>query len=221
MKIRNLTFLLVILIALALPAILVQAQQSQPSPTPQTQPFSNDDKAKAQEKMRELGQLFGVTPSPSPGASPAGSPEGKTMADVADKALDKVSDAVGQISQQVQNVAPHIWRIMIKQQYAKALSILIAPWGLFLITLIFAKFMNRYWKFDKTQAVFSDVTGEFLTERGLGGIIRTFIPFLLGLVFSIWGVIAASNAVPMIINPEYYAVQDLLRMLLNPGSIGS
>lgn len=42
---------------------------------------------------------------------------GKTVGDVLDKALDLVSGSVATIAAGVEKAAPHVWRIMIFQQY--------------------------------------------------------------------------------------------------------
>ena len=70
--------------------------------------------------LRALAQTVGVDPAPEAESE-------KTMVDVADKALGLASGALGRVAEGLQVIAPEIMRIMIRQQYARAIGDLIAP----------------------------------------------------------------------------------------------
>ena len=130
----------------------------------------------------------------------------KTIADVADKALDLVSNAVAQISATIQNVAPEIWRIMIRQQYANAVGYVMFPLGLLAVFYVFRDQLAKRW-----QPTTDDGRG---VKTAFVETIPIIIMVLSGIGFA-WGL---TRALQIFINPEYYAVRDLIRILLgSPG----
>ncbi len=195
---------------LALPLLtagIAVAQQPQ-----QAQPFNADQKQQAQEQLRQLGEVFGV-PRPTKAAAsnnPATTTtpeEPKTIASVADRALDMVGNAVASISSMVQKVAPEIWRIMIRQQYANAVECVAIPFG-FLLTLLTYKFyVNKHWQPSGAQ---NEWENELIWRRWLVQILPTGAMLLTGCGL----VIGLTQAFQIWINPEYYAVRDLLQTLL-------
>lgn len=85
------------------------------------QAITPEDAKKVREEVKKLGEIFGVK-AEEKGEKKEGQKKEVTMASVADKALDLMTQSVATISAAIQKVAPEIWRIMIKQQYAKAIA---------------------------------------------------------------------------------------------------
>lgn len=172
-----------------------------------TQSLTPEETKQIQESAQGLRQVFGIEQPPQTPA-PTQTPVKKevTLAEVADKTVDLVQRMVTNVASVLQKVAPDVWRILIKQQYAKAAGNLIPPWLLLIAIFIFRAFFKR-WKPNET------VEG----EMGLYDAMVYIIPTMAGIIFTTWGVIALSKSIKYLINPEFYAVRDLLTMILNKG----
>lgn len=178
------------------------------------QPLSPEDQAKLKKEMRRLAEAFGVQQPAAQAqpAPPAGSSQDKrTMADVADRALDMTGKLVASISATLEKTAPKVWSIMIRQQYAKAIADLVLPWSLFLAGLIFMLISVKY----NFSLKFADVSRD---GQMAAWVVVRFAPMVSMVVFTIWGAIALATTIKLLVNPEFYAIRDLLTMLLNPGS---
>ncbi len=180
--------------------------QDAPTPAP-VQALSPQDAAAARAELANLAQAFGVKTDPAPAASPANQDtEHKTVSDVADKALDLVSRAVASISATLEKVAPHVWKIMIKQQYAKAIGGLIVPLGLLFLTTLYWRILRKLWKTDGMVKA----SEEWWTHLWFANI----IPCFFGVIFAAWSFARLAESVMLLVNPEYYAVRDIITMLL-------
>jgi hypothetical protein len=194
--------------------------QTPPAPSPaKTQAFTEQDKAAAKEDLKKVGELFGIqkTEPATAKQAPVEKTESKTttMPQVADKALDMIGNAVGSIASLVQKVAPEVWEIMVRQQYAAALGMLVGPFSFLFITAIYVAMAKRYWKKSENYDTEDYTTSDFLSDKGFRALLTTLFPGIMAIIFS--GVLAyrLGDAIPMLINPKYYAVKDLLQMLLN------
>lgn len=200
--------IVLVLVVVALPA------RADDTPDP-THALSRADEARARQDLHALASAFGVEDEektvPSPALVEAKAPDHKTVADVADRGLDMVKGLVASISETLQKVAPHVWEVMIRQQYAKAIADLVVPTGLFLITLVYFLIIRKKWQV-KPEFENRDWTNEYATWFWFAGVIPTC--FLL--IWGIWSVVALSNSIKYLINPEYYAVRDIITMLLRP-----
>ena len=121
-----------------------------------------------------------------------------------------VKDLVASVSKTLESVAPNVWRIMIRQQYANAIADLVLPWLLFVIALVI-------WGITQKKWVLKDCSSD--DEKVARMIFAWIVHVACGAIFAIWGAIALSDSIKYLINPEYYAVRDLLTMLLNPSSV--
>ena len=184
-----------------------------------------DQEALVRQQLSGLAKAMGVevvaaadqapaaqAPAPAAQPAPAPAPPKKTMADVADKALDMATGFVTQISASMQKVAPEVWRIMIMQQYAKAIGDLVLPLGLVLMVIIYAFVARKKWKLAEDQN--NDWKD---SEHNWHFAVTACLPLVLGAIFAICTVVALSDSIKYLVNPEYYAVKDLLTMLLNRG----
>jgi hypothetical protein len=137
----------------------------------------------------------------------------KSMADVADRVVDLGARAVAQAAGTVQKVAPEVWRIMIRQQYAKAAGLLVVPGGMTLVFL-FVWFKTAPLRIRLKEANANERIVNNAGEHIFGGY---FAP-LAGLgFFGIWFLNRLSDSVLYLFNPEYHAFRDLLIMVLNQG----
>lgn len=171
--------------------------------------FTAEDKARAQAQMKQLGELFGVE-QPKPKAEEK-QEQPKTIADVADKGLDMIGNMVGKIAVQVEKVAPKIWEVMVLQQYAKAISGLIVPWGIVILTLMYIFFIRKIFKPSGDSSDW-DPNGGYVWFTML-------LPGLIILGTGIWGLVRLSDAILYLVNPDYYAVRDLVKLLLAPATM--
>ncbi len=149
---------------------------------------------------------------------PTGNGEAKkTLVDVLDKALDLTSGMVAKVSKNLETYAPKVWGIMIKQQYANAIADAILPFILVLVSIGFILYSRG------------------IPETGGGGIprwkeldgndgdevapwfIARLAPILCVIAFSIWLVAEIALSTKLLINPEFYAIQDLMKIFLTKG----
>lgn len=179
----------------------------------------NESAEELRKQFETLGKVVGIEVAPvvkTPEATE------KSMADVADRALDMTENMVGQLSETFQRIAPDVWRIMYKQQYAKALSMLIGPLLWLVACLVVNLIGTLLWipksRIDELQA------GDDKDQYAVYWAIR-FFGFQLapGVVATLTALIFASTSageiVRLLVNPEYYAIRDLLQMILSGGRI--
>ena len=126
-----------------------------------------------------------------------------------------VKDLVTSVSKTLESVAPQVWRIMIRQQYAKAIADLVLPWALFAMVILYWVIMNKKWVIPVKEGGYD----RYEEERVARAILATGVPIVAGIAFFCWGAYALANSIKYLVNPEYYAVRDLLIMLLNPSGV--
>lgn len=184
--------------------------------TAANQALNPDEQAKLRNELNGLSSAFGVAPqaTPTPIKESTPSPQGKTVGDAANKAVDAVINLTGQVAAGVQKIAPDIWRIMIRQQYAKAASYILLPWGLFVSIMLVAFFISKKWK-DPGGAALKNI--DDFTERGWRRAVVYVGPTVLCIIVGIWGLNRFSDSIQILINPEYYAIRDLITMLMGRG----
>jgi len=211
------------------PAVTVSEAAKDPAVGQVAQP---DDVAEMRQEIKTLTALLAaqqtqpVSPAPSSPATQtlAAQPPATTMTQVADKALlvaneriDQILNAtgnlVGQLSKVVQEVAPQIWHIMIKQQYVKAISGLVLPLALLGVIITYMVAMNtKFWKKPDDERDGSDAATARIA-------LCWVVPTILSLAFATWSAFALSNSICYAVNPEYYAVRDIMVMITNPESL--
>lgn len=200
------------LFSLMLVASVATAQNATSADTQPQPVISQQDADAIRANAQQLGRLFGVEEAPKPAAQVQENttPEPKkTIANVADKAIDMMGQAVATIATNLQKVAPEVWRIMIMQQYVKAIKGIVVPWGLFVTCMIYM--------FAMTKRVWLPSEKESEEEKVWRAICTKAAPIISALCFAVWGLVRLADSIGYLINPEFYAIQDLLRMILNPG----
>ena len=176
------------------------------------QPLNPQDTEVIKKNAQALGTLFGVEqqkPTPSTGTQQ----QGKSMAEVAEKAIDLTAQAVATIASTIQKIAPDIWRIMLKQQYVKGVQGLVVPLGILLLIFVYrAKIAPKCFPVPTEENGMCESYEEKWTRIWLANIIPVALAFLSGT----WGANRLSDCLGYLINPEFYAIQDLLRTILAP-----
>lgn len=191
-----------------------QAQEpDDPSKDTATNALSPEDQAKMREQLKQLAEAFGIQALPQNNQTDRQNPPQKSAADVADKALEMVGGLVSQVSETLQKVAPDVWRMMIRQQYAKAIADLLVPWLLVLLSFVLWSVLNKKW-------VKTVEHGTYMSDEEISRMVFvSIIPTVSGIIFGVWGIVALSSSIKYIVNPEYYAVRDILLMLLHPQQV--
>lgn len=114
--------------------------QAPATSAPVAQALSPEDMIKIRDQLKTLSQAMGnpvATATAETKKDEKEDPNHKTVGDVADKALGLFTNAIGTLSESLKKIAPEVWRIMIRQQYASAAADLITPFGLLSLALIF------------------------------------------------------------------------------------
>ena len=198
--------------ALFIIAFVALRARAEDAPAPQPKPaLSAEEAARLRNELRGVAEALGIPQSAAP---PAQSKAEKTVAQVADRALDMVGGMVANVAVSMQKVAPEIWRIMIRQQYAKAVADLGTPIGVLILVLVWHLIARRLWGVAKWKDCDGDASVGFAFTRVL-------VPCCGALSGAAWFIVAFSNSVKYVINPEFYAVRDLLTLVLNPGRCSS
>jgi hypothetical protein len=125
--------------------------------------------------------------------------DAQTVTGVIERALDMVERFAVRAGEIMERIAPDAWRIMIRQQYVKGVQRIALSLGFLFIALI-------CWLRTKNLAVDDNDGGfTFLWYRG--------IPVLCLIIGAIAFVICLSDALCFWINPEYYAIREILESL--------
>jgi hypothetical protein len=169
--------------------------------------FNSEKRGRAQELIEELLTVMGHDSPPT--ATPKRKTGGKTMGDVADRVLDMVSKNVATISKTVQDVAPDVWMVMIKQQTGSALGNII-PWIMALVGLpIFVAICTYVW----SQPVYvpnmpaEDLGGNF--GYYFWWLAFRIAPMVTGVFCAVYLIIGVQTSFKKLWNPKFYAVRDL------------
>lgn len=197
---------------------LSHAQTKPAEPAPQQL-----NSTQVQQDLAPLATAFGVktpdTPTAEPepeAATPAPSQTEKTVAGVADRALDMVENVTVSISNSLKTMAPEVWRIMIRQQYAKAISGPLGPLGWIIAALLLWKIGWATW--PKMAGESFDSKGE-MTDAGFNNICRVVflkaIPLITITISTLFLVGEIRDSILYLVNPEYYAIKDLLESIMS------
>jgi hypothetical protein len=194
----------------------------------QSDAFTADDRRQALEALKSVARAFDEK-QPAQQAQSDKKPD-KSMADVADKALDFSVKYIGQAASIIEKAAPHVWAVMIRQQYAKAIGEVIGPALWIVMIIILAAVIRFYWrvypvnvyKLDKEDKPIPNVLLHHASsdDEEVSHLIFTLV--LPGIICAIAGgffIYNLANSVMYLINPEYYAIKDLVAILLHPGTL--
>lgn len=198
-----------VLMGFCLASAEVKSTMAQTEPAETKQALSTNESTELRLQIKALTELLQSKVPKEKGEQRSATESNKTVADVLDKALDLVSGSIATIAAGVEKAAPHVWRIMIRQQYANAVGDLILPWGLFIVVLIYYKVLKNKWpKPEKTGS------SDDITPRDAWIIFVAVVPLGFGIIFGFWGIQNLTDSAKILINPEYYAIKDLIAIIL-------
>lgn len=169
-----------------------------------------EEATKLVDNMQELAQVMGLKPAPAAEEKKDDSKK-ITGPEVANKALDMAGNAVSTISAQIEKAAPHVWRIMVKQQYANATAWIALPLGFFICGLVYRKWTDSW----KMQELRDDDEGiDSLSSRELGITFVSVTMYVALVIPTLWLTVAVSFSIRHLVNPEYYAIRDMFQIVL-------
>jgi hypothetical protein len=183
--------------------------------------FNKADAEQIRDAAQGLREVFGVeeTATGEQTKKPATTDSSKkTIADVADKAVDMADRMVSKAAESLQKVAPDVWRIMIRQQYVKAISGPILPLTLLAIVLIYYKVLKKWIPDHNNSETLGSPNDPNNPLVFFWIVFQYWIPVVCGIWFSIWFSMAMTESIKYLVNPEFYAVRDMLMMILNKGN---
>lgn len=169
--------------------------------------LSIDDAEKLRQQMKALAELL-KSSVPEDTQQRIGVQQNKTVAEVLDKALDLVSGSVATIAAGVEKAAPHVWRIMIRQQYANAFGNILLPSLLLVLCIVYYRLISKRWNEPEKEV------SDKITNHEAWYFFSRILPIFSGVVFGIWTAVNLTDSLKIFINPEYYAIKDLITMVL-------
>ncbi len=120
---------------------------------------------------------------------------------------------IAQAAIQIELVAPDVWKMLVRQQYARALGDFVRPW--FIVTVIAAYWYFFGVKWLKWLIAYGDRGGNEAAMAAMFGIIvAVLIPGIAAIWYAFVGIRELSTAITVVSNPGYYAIRDLLALLL-------
>jgi hypothetical protein len=201
--------LFVLVLALSSAAL---AQDATPAPS-SSAGLTPDQVQFIRENLKGISDVMGVQQGTGNKGQNAAPTDQKSMADVADKALNLMSGLVVKVAGTLEKIAPKFWMIMVRQQYAKALADTIVPCSL-------AAFFLVIWVLLKQRLGWPDIEKEHWRDEDWAKLwLGVVIPGLAFLITFWVSMSSVSSAAKYVINPEYYAVRDILMMFTQPGSL--
>lgn len=203
-----LSALVLLLLCGQVQAIAEQKQGNVTATDSEKPALTPDQVRQIREQLKEIGDLVS---DPKAATEAKKEEPKKNMAEVADKALSLLSGYVGIVAGVMTKIAPEVWRIMVRQQYANAVAAPFVPLALIGFLAIYMVVIVRWW--DKTEMEKRSDSD----EKPLRLYLVNIIPFALFFIFGIWAAFKLTSSVQMLINPEYYAFRDLVHILLNRG----
>ncbi len=191
--------------------------------TPKTAPVpvsDHVDTAKLRENLAPLANTFGVKPDDQASTPSSGddqsfnvSSDHKTMADVADRALTSIQDVTAKVADSLSKIAPQVWRIMIKQQIAKAIVAPLDSLARLGGALVLWGFGHKLWKHME------DANYEYGNAAAFNNGFRVAaiyaLPLGIGVINTIDLIGSLQYSILHFVNPEFYAIQDLLNAVMH------
>lgn len=150
-----------------------------------------------------------------------------TVGDALDKGLDMAKETVVYLAGKIEQVAPQLWRVLVVQQYVKGATSLINPLGFLLVILLYRRLLLKWWKpqpgdDDPKERAFTEAVGEdeipFPTRKGWRGLLSIAVPLAMLVIGGIWFCSSITDAAGYFINPNYYALKDIITLVKNPGA---
>jgi hypothetical protein len=199
--------------------------------------WAETDKAELRDQLRLLRSAIGTEPA----KTPAEVVKEDKMAMTLDRALTLVEKLLTSIAGTIEKIAPDVFRIMVKQQYANAIGDLAAPWLLALLGAILLSVIRKTWGYNQASCAGTHAPSIFtrlfcyitrkepptacpatkptvtLDNCSVNDGLRLATSVVLGgfIFIAAWiGLCALSDSIKFLWNPQYYAIKDFVEILL-------
>ncbi len=187
-------------------------------------PLQTEDLRQLREAAKAINQILGGESLPEEESTTVSKSQQvkkpvKTSAEVADKALNILSGYVGSAAKAMEKVAPEVWRVMIRQQYAKAISAPFFDFAVLFFVGLYVVIIKRWWQLSAEEKKTIEDGGNWSDNAGWHFVMTNCFPFILFMIFGLLAAYNLKSSVQMLVNPEYYAFSDLLQLLLNKGMV--
>ncbi|BCO16248.1 putative membrane protein_gp195 [Bacillus phage vB_BceM_WH1] len=123
-----------------------------------------------------------------------------TWQDLADKYLDKAGKYIDQFAAKLGTTSEYIFEILVKQQIAAGISGIIFFAVLLIISLVSIKLGVKWFKMDSRRG---DWDYQYMAMWAS----------IIGLVVLLLSLAGIGYNIRLIINPEYYAIQDIVNFI--------
>lgn len=149
------------------------------------------------------------------------------MGDALDKGLDLAKGTVVYLAGKIEQVAPQLWRVLILQQYVKGATLLISPIGFLFLIMLYRHYLLKWWKpapgdDDVEAPIFEDGSRHddlpLPTHKGWRNFFAIVIPLACMVFGVIWLYSSMTDSAGYFINPNYYALRDIIVLVRNPGA---
>ena len=145
--------------------------------------------------------------------------------DVLYKGLNLLERYVLVLSSVINDTSSNVWTILVRQQYVDAISGIIQSWVLVFMTLAFHLIVSKVWPDPLVQKINThkieeseDQREKKAKEKENAAFIRIcvafLLPALLGISFTICALWRTGTLMPILFNPEYYAIKNLLELII-------
>lgn len=119
--------------------------------------------------------------------------------------IDTVQTGLNKASEALGVTVPRLWEVLIKQQYVEGVQLIIGT--LISICIVVVSILAykegskpKHWEERNSYALLFNTTGAMICT----------ISFFVGFISLIFAVDFMGSAIGRFINPEYYAIQDLV-----------
>ncbi len=207
--------------------VTVTAQTAQQPQQDQTSLGSVLDKLKDPESVKQLQQALSVLQEVAQTKAQVTKPgDHKSVGDALDKGLDMAKTTVVYLAGKIEQVAPKLWEVLKLQQYVKGATLLINPFGFLIVVLLYRHYVQKWWKplpvdNNPDSPLFHESTSSedvpLPTRKGWRSIFTVAVPLASLVGGGIWFYSSITQAIGYFINPNYYALKDIIAMVRNPG----
>lgn len=197
---KKLIFALLLVTGLVFTGV-AQTATATPTPTPEISTSAASDIKSARELLKQ------VVDKDTNGNN-------KTFADVLDKGIDLFASYASSIGSVLKSIAPEVYRIMVRQQYAVAISSIIYWLAIPMVLLWFPSAFRKFRygaKASEYQNLYAYTDDDYEDVR----VILSYIAYIGFGILAVAGAYQITEAITVLINPEYYAIKDMLNMIKN------
>lgn len=132
-----------------------------------------------------------------------------------EKTFEKVTEYIDAIAAKLGVAAEHVYGLMVKQQVAEGVSFLVVSFIVLTASVIaISKVLKKGFEYEIKQSVYGNDRREWAETPS--NIVKFIVLLVAGIALFASGMglaINGSESVMQIINPEYYAIKEILEAL--------